>query len=77
MTDEEFLARRLEWGDARSLSGEPIDFFPEEGGAPVTLSVIDVRERASTPQIHQFRVLFRGPPAPVHAQRTLPKNPTA
>jgi hypothetical protein len=69
MTIEELLARRLEWGDAQSLAGEAIDFFPEEAGAAVALRVTEVSEVHSTPQMHQFRVLFHGPAAPVHAQR--------
>lgn len=68
MTDEEALSRRLEWGDAQTLANEAIELIPAEGGAPVPLRVTDVSVRSSTPHMHQFRVLLRGPASPVRGQ---------
>lgn len=64
------MARRLAWGDAQSLAGGTIEFFPDESGVPVALRVIDVRMRSSTPQMLQYRMLFRGPAMPLYGQRT-------
>ena len=68
MADENLLARRLEWDDARTLAGESIELFPGDGAPPVVLDVTDAREVLSTPRMLQFRLLFRGPAARVHAQ---------
>ena len=70
LNDEQLMARRLEWGDAQSMAGEPIEFFPEEGGAPVALAVVEASERHFAPHMRQFALLLRGPAQPVYAQRT-------
>lgn len=64
------LVRRLEWDDARTLAGSTIGFLPDPAGEAVEWQVVGVQERSSTPQMRQFTVTFRGPPAPVHAQGT-------
>ena len=68
--DEKLMARRLEWGDAQSMAGEPIAFFPQEGGEAVTLTMTMVSERQSAPHMLQFALRLRGPAQPVYAQGT-------
>jgi hypothetical protein len=70
LNDGQLMARRLEWGDAQSMAGEAIEFFPEEGGAPVALAVLEASERHLAPHMRQFALVFRGPPQPVYPQRT-------
>ena len=64
------LDRRLDWRDAQSLAGEPMEFFPEPAGAAVAVRVIDVSAGPPVAGMIQFRLLFQGPAAPRYPQRT-------
>ena len=69
--DDALLSRALSWDDARTLLDESVDFFPdEESPDAVTLKVVSVTRNTRSRERRQFAIVFRGPPAPVHAQRT-------
>lgn len=71
MIDDALFARSLSWTDAQSLLHERFEFFPDEAGAEgVALEVVGVRQASSSGSLRQFAIVFRGPPAPAHAQGT-------
>ena len=71
MNDEEPLARRLSWDEARGLAGESFEVIAGEANSHGTVvQVASVAERASAPAMVQFALVFRGPREPLLAQDT-------
>ena len=68
MNDEELLARRLTWDEARGLAGESFEVAGAADAPAIAMQVASVNERASAPAMVQFALVFRGPHAPLLAQ---------
>ena len=71
--DDALYARTLTWSDAQRLAQQPVRFMVPAGeqALAVDMLILQTEQKPSaSPHMQQFSLVFRGPRAPLLAQRT-------